>query len=188
MIDKKYIFGINYSVIDYEQASDYIIDAAKEQRSKMHREPHSLGAQKVLKFSSQYNEMDWSAEQLLGEPDTYPDHGDRPTAWSPATDRSRSTEFIQVSFAEPIQMEGLKVYETCNPGAIRQVIAIDQDGNQHNLWQKSTREITVAKKRIFRFNVPTTHYNVSAVEIRLQPSIDTSLYQIDAIGLLYPQD
>ena len=33
MIDKKYIFGINYSVIDYEKASDYIIDAAKEQRS-----------------------------------------------------------------------------------------------------------------------------------------------------------
>jgi len=176
----------------YDRLSNEVLqrlfNIAKEQRSKMHREPNILWAQKVLKFSSQYDEIDWSAEQLLGEPDTYPAHGDRPTAWAPATDRLRSTEFVQVSFAEPIQMEGLKVYETCNPGAISQVIATDQDGNQHNLWQKDTREITIVKKRIFRFNVPTTHYKVSAVEIRLQPSIDTSLYQIDAIGLLYPQD
>ena len=71
----------------------------------MHREPNILWADKVLRSSSQYGEVDWSAEQILGEPDTYPAHGDRPTAWAPAINRKTSTEFIRVGFAKPIHME-----------------------------------------------------------------------------------
>ena len=33
MIDKKKLFGIEYAITDYDQASDYIIKAAKEHQS-----------------------------------------------------------------------------------------------------------------------------------------------------------
>ena len=121
--------------------------------------------------------------------DTYPTHGDRPTAWAPAINRKTSTEFIRVGFAKPIHMEGLKIYETCNPGAINQVFAIDQNGVQHTVWQNHILEITTLKKRIFRLNMPTTsYYKVSSIEIHLIPANDGSLNQIDAVGIIYPQD
>ena len=154
----------------------------------MHREPNILWADKVLRSSSQYGEVDWSAEQILGEPDTYPAHGDRPTAWSPAINRKTSTEFIRVGFAKLIHMEGLKIYETCNPGAINRVFAIDQNGVQHIVWQNHIPEITTLKKRIFRLNMPATSYKISSIEIHLIPSNDGSLNQIDAVGIIYPQD
>ena len=184
--------GLFLSEQYHDQLSDSVLyrlfNRAKERRSRMHREPNILWADKVLRSSSQYGEVDWSAEQILGEPDTYPAHGDRPTAWAPAINRKTSTEFIRVGFAKPIHMEGLKIYETCNPGAINQVFAIDQNGVQHTVWQNHVPEITTLKKRIFRLNMPATSYKISSIEIHLIPSNDGSLNQIDAVGIIYPQD
>ncbi|MEE2910640.1 MAG: hypothetical protein VX830_09585 [Candidatus Poribacteria bacterium] len=184
--------GLFLSEQHHDQLSDTVLlrlfNRAKERRSRMHREPNILWADKVLKFSSQYGEVDWSAEQILGEPDTYPAHGDRPTAWSPSISRKTPTEFVRVGFANPTYMEGLKIYETCNPGAINQVFAIDQNGVRHMVWQNDIPEITILKRRIFRLNMPATSYKISSIEIHLIPSSDGSLNQIDAIGLIYPQD
>ena len=165
-----------------------LVKLTRHRRSSLDRDPNVLWADRVVKFSSQYSDTDWSADQVLGSPDTYPAHGDRPTAWSPGVNDDNHTEFIQVGFESPTRMEGLKVYETCNPGAIVQIVVIDETGRRHSLWQPERPETTSVKKRVFRIQLPPTTYKVDMVEIHLEPQANSGWNQIDAIGLLYPQD
>ena len=85
-------------------------------------------------------------------------------------------------------MEGLKIYETCNPGAIVRVVAVDEVGQSYSLWQPERPETIFVKKRIFRIQLPPTKYKVDMVEIHLRPQANSGWNQIDAIGLLYPQN
>ena len=170
------------------RALENLVKSTRQRRSSLDRDPNVLWANRVVKFSSQYSDTDWSAEQVLGSPDTYPAHGDRPTAWCPKMNNTDQTEFIRVGFESPTYMEGLKVYETCNPGAIVRVVAVDEVGQSYSLWQPERPETIFVKKRIFRIQLPPTKYKVDMVEIHLRPQANSGWNQIDAIGLLYPQN
>ena len=182
LIDQKHYADLSTGTLED------LVKSTRQRRSSMDRDPNVLWANRVVKFSSQYSDADWSAEQALGPPDTYPDHGDRPTAWCPEVNNTDRTEFIRVGFESPTYMEGLKVYETCNPGVIVQVFAFDEAGQRYSLWQRERPETTFVKKRIFRIQLPPTAYKVDMVEIHLRPQARSGWSQIDAIGLLYPQD
>ena len=177
----------HYADLSAETLQD-LVRSTRQRRSDMDRDPNVLWADRVVNFSSQYSDIDWSVEQVLGPPDTYPAHGDRPTAWSPGASDTGHTEFIQVGFESPTRMEGLKVYETRNPGAIAQVVAVDETGQRHSLWQPERPETISVNKRIFRIQLPPTAYKVDTVEIHLRPQANSGWNQIDAIGILYPQD
>ena len=182
LIDQKHYADLSTGTLED------LVKSTRQRRSSMDRDPNVLWANRVVKFSSQYSDADWSAEQALGPPDTYPDHGDGPTAWCPEVNNTNRTEFIRVGFESPTYMEGLKVYETCNPGVIVQVFAFDEAGQRYSLWQCERPETTFVKKRIFRIQLPPTEYKVDMVEIHLRPQARSGWSQIDAIGLLYPQD
>ena len=177
----------HYTDLSAETLQD-LVRSTRQRRSDMDRDPNVLWADRVVNFSSQYSDIDWSAEQVLGPPDTYPAHGDRPTAWSPGVSDTGHTEFVQVGFESPTRMEGLKIYETRNPGAITQVVAVDETGQRHSLWQPERPETISVKKRIFRIQLPPTAYKVDTVEIHLRSQANSDWNQIDAIGILYPQD
>ncbi|GBG24420.1 Triose phosphate/phosphate translocator, chloroplastic [Hondaea fermentalgiana] len=98
-------------------------------------------AAKTLRFSSQFASCDscaifgdplcdigkscrasssWSADQLVGAPDIYPDTRDDPRGWKPRRENGGS-EFVELELSTAVFVSAVEVYEVLNPGSIMQI-------------------------------------------------------------------
>lgn len=75
----------------------------------------------------------WGPEQATGAPDTAT-AGDNQTAWA-SRRRNGSSEWLELRYPEAVTPVGVRVFETFNPGALVQVVAIDADGADHVAWK-----------------------------------------------------
>ncbi len=91
--------------------------------------PETEWASTVRAVSSQYTNTSWSAQQVLGPPDVFPSAGDNAKAWASLA-ADGGDEFIEVGFAHPYPISELAIYETYNPGAVREIELITASG-QH---------------------------------------------------------
>jgi len=171
-------------VLSKEELQD-LVESTKQRRKELNLEPNILWANRVIEFSSEYSDSDWSAEQILGPLDTYPQHGDLPTAWASESEDGQS-EFIKVGYENPAQITAVKIYETYNPGSVERVEAINEAGNAHSLWQ-GIAEALHQKNRIFRIDFPPTEYKVRAIVIHLDSQQVPGWNQIDAVGVVYQE-
>lgn len=87
----------------------------------------------LLLCSSSGYANDWAPLQATGPANTH-DYGDRVTAWASATEDEQA-EWLVLEFADAVQPATLRVFETYNPGALRQVTALDAQGQETTLWQ-----------------------------------------------------
>ncbi|NMA75602.1 MAG: hypothetical protein GX963_15940, partial [Bacteroidales bacterium] len=65
--------------------------------------------------SSQYGSGDWSAKQIVGEPNVYPNYGDNGQAWAPGS-MNNGLQWVELGFLEAVYVERVEIYETFNPG------------------------------------------------------------------------
>jgi hypothetical protein len=84
--------------------------------------------------SSEYGGGDWSAKQMLGQPDFYPNYGDDGRAWAPSA-INNGLQWVELGFEEAVYVESVDIYETFNPGAIVKVELIDTTGRGHLIWE-----------------------------------------------------
>ncbi len=89
--------------------------------------PQTEWASTVRAVSSQYTDTSWSAQQVLGPPDVFPSAGDNAKAWASLA-ADGGDEFIEVGFAQAYPISELAIYETFNPGAVRQIELITASG------------------------------------------------------------
>jgi hypothetical protein len=76
----------------------------------------------------------WSPEQALGPPDTH-EADDAPTAWTPL-EPDAGEEWLVVQFERPAAIAEVRVRESLNPGAVRRVSAVLEDGSSTRiLWE-----------------------------------------------------
>lgn len=82
----------------------------------------------------------WSAKQLTGAPDT-PLAGDLETAWA-SKGPDMGEVWIDLTYAEEVVPEAVRVHETFNPGAVARLLAGRGDGTWTLLWsgEDPTRE------------------------------------------------
>src|SRR5579864_1009158 len=76
-------------------------------------------ASKVVEFSSELTPLQYSAEQALGKPNVMPAGGQNPGAWTP--DKPKRSEFLKLSYSNPIQIRQVAIAESYNPGALFKV-------------------------------------------------------------------
>ncbi len=79
-----------------------------------------------VEATSQYTDDSWSAQQLLGEPDTF-ECGDISTAWASATPTGQDT--LTLTYDAQVQPTAVNIYQTYNPGAITLVEVLPVDGS-----------------------------------------------------------
>lgn len=76
----------------------------------------------------------WSAEQAVGAPDTQ-EAEDAPTAWTPL-EPDAGEEWLVVEFERVVTIAEVRIRESLNPGAVRRVSAILEDGSSTRiLWE-----------------------------------------------------
>src|SRR3954471_15393691 len=77
-------------------------------------------ASKVIEFSSQLTEVQYSAEQILGKPNVLPAGGQNPNAWTP--DKPKRKEFIKLGYEHPLEIQQVAIAESYNPGALYRLL------------------------------------------------------------------
>lgn len=76
----------------------------------------------------------WSAEQAIGAPDTH-EATDAPTAWTPL-EPDAGEEWLVVQFERAVPIAEVRIRESLNPGAVRRVSAVLEDGSSSRiLWE-----------------------------------------------------
>ena len=89
----------------------------------------------------------WSAAQATGAPNTAT-AGDQATAWAPAA-QDGGEEWLELTYAEPIEAAQVLVRETYHPGAISKVCVILENGAEIPIWQGTQEAVPGPIDRIF---------------------------------------
>jgi tetratricopeptide (TPR) repeat protein len=123
----------------------------------------------------------WGPEQATGAPDTH-EAGDSSTAWSSLT-ADEQDEWLLLEYTEPVVAIGIKIYETCNPGAVHKVGVFTPDGREVEVW--SGKDPTApgsgmgVSEILFKIGFKTKR-----VKIYLDSPSIPGWNEVDAVGLI----
>ncbi len=138
-------------------------------------------ADRLIKYSSQYGEKAYGANQVLGSPKVI-EHKESKVAWMPSMP-NRGSEFIQVSFKNPIKTKQILICENYNPGAITQVFAYDKEGKEYLLFSQKDGKNASKGLNTFTIDFSETKYAIAQVKVVLNTTLVGGYNQIDAIGI-----
>ena len=123
----------------------------------------------------------YKASQALGRPSKVPELGESPCAWAPQTPDGAADEWIQVGFAKPIHARQIVVAENVNPGAVVRIIAIDEKGTEHPVFQ--TPGIQDRVDPLLRVFPKEAEFLCQQLKVIINGAAIKGINQIDAIGI-----
>jgi hypothetical protein len=137
----------------------------------------------LLTFSSQYGTTSWSAQQVIGPPNSGLCNDDS-RAWCPlSADAQR--EFIAVSFAYPSKVNRVRIFQQYNVGAVDTIFLREAStGTWHKVFDTTGSIRPCPQQKIIEVNFTRTAYNVDAVRIALNSPATFGWNEIDAIEIL----
>jgi hypothetical protein len=136
----------------------------------------------VVGFSSQLSSTLWSANQVLGPPDVYPDYSDNPKAWASLT-ADGQPESLDLQFSDPAPIDFVSVFETFNPGAIAAILVKNPGtGLFEEMWS-GTPAAAPPEARVFTVTFARTAYPVSVLRIQLDSPTVPGWNEIDAVAI-----
>lgn len=121
----------------------------------------------------------WHAMQACGAPDADPKRDD-PKAWAPRSSEC-GLQWIELSYATPMNADRIAIHETCAPGAIQEVHVRTQGGE----WQLVQRADRTASSHPLTIEFPMIA-SVSGVKLVLDTDRVSGWNEIDAVQLLGP--
>ncbi|HLP20705.1 MAG TPA: choice-of-anchor Q domain-containing protein [Chitinophagales bacterium] len=144
--------------------------------------PDTTWADLVIDFSTQYSPTSWSAQQLLGEPNTYPNYGDINTAWT-ADDYGDDRDFLVVGYTTPVLASEVLIYETSAPGHIDTVYVRDAATANWSVVYTAAAVAAPEVATIFKVQLPSV-MNIDAVRWAIATDIANDWVEYDAVGLV----
>lgn len=148
--------------------------------------PSITWASSVRSFSSQYGDASWSATQVLGAPDVYPQHGDLVKAWASLGPDDRD-EHVEVGFAQPQRISLVEIYETYNPGAISRVELVTTSGRRIAAPSGMSERASIADQgpsaQRHVVELGCTDEPIAAVRVTLASKSVPGWNELDAIGV-----
>ena len=140
-------------------------------------------ASSVVDFSSQRSESSFSANQILGAPNSMTAGSDLNNSWSPKNENAYLGESIHVEFAKPIAIQQVIIAESQNPGTIEAITLYDVKNRRHLVYENALPQPIYKKNRLFQHIFKMTDYEVKGVAIQMQTSAVAGSNLIDAIGI-----
>lgn len=122
----------------------------------------------------------WGPEQIIGEPDS-PQPGDQPTAWA-SKGKDDQDEWLMLEYPAPIAANGIKIYETYNPGSINKITAFGLDGREEEQWAGQDNPPADAVF-VNQKNFPRT-FKTNRIKLYLDSKRVPGWNEIDAVGLI----
>ena len=160
--------------------------AEKEKERNAISDSKTYWATKIVNYSSQYSKNSKSATQVLGKPNVMPTGGDAKTAWCIKEKKGKEQNgeaYITVGFDKVILLQQIVIAENYNPGAIKRVQIISEDGTIEDVYTKEAAGSTEDKHLLYIFLEKPSSFYVSQVKLIMDPNAVDGQNQIDAIGI-----
>jgi OmpA-OmpF porin, OOP family len=139
-----------------------------------------LWADRVVSFSSQSGNKIYSANQVLGKPNSL-HHEESKVAWMPGR-ANAGLESITVNYNKSIIPKSIIVHENLNPGSIFQVIV--SNGEKEWVVYENKKPVPSPKKATSTiFQVDKLKEPINKVTLVLNTAAVFGFNQIDAIGI-----
>jgi outer membrane protein OmpA-like peptidoglycan-associated protein len=135
---------------------------------------------RIIDYSSELSEKEYSAEQVTGKPDVLPQGGDSPNAWMPLN--PNTSEYIKVWFDKPMHIQQIVIAESFNPSATHKIYAYDNEGKEYLINTFSPGSIA-QKGRLLHVFIERTNYQVTSLKLVLDGLSVPGYNGIDAIGI-----
>jgi hypothetical protein len=129
--------------------------------------------------SSSYGRPDWSPNRATGAPDVNACRDDA-RAWASA--RGNGVEWLELTYAQPLLVTEVHVYQTFGRGAVSRVTLIDVEGTPQIVWEGQDVVEPCPGALVVRMEATATR--MAKVRIDLDESRTGMWNQIDAVELL----
>lgn len=134
----------------------------------------------AARASSEYGSSNWAASQATGAPNVTA-CSDNGKAWAAA--RSDSLEWLEVSFAVPVEPKQVNVHISYNPTYITRMELLDTSGQYHQIYAFEARPYAECPT-VFSVDVSEIGFQAVAVKITLDQATAPSWVEIDAVELV----
>ncbi|MFN3753473.1 hypothetical protein [Flavobacterium sp.] len=125
-------------------------------------------ANKLIKYSSDLGGKQHGIKRILGKPDTFPQGGSSPNAWTPKNALD-GYEWVQVGFEKPQTVKQVAVFENLNAGCVVSVSVDDGSGKYKRVWSRKPNYKTV----MFKATIPADrNYYFKRKRRKIQESPD----------------
>jgi outer membrane protein OmpA-like peptidoglycan-associated protein len=139
-------------------------------------------ADKVVGYSSQTGNKEYSAFQILGKPSIMPYQGISATAWMPKFPTDK-IEWIRVKYPEKIFVKQIIINENLNPGSIVKIILYDSLNQGHLVYSNNLVSPHSSPGRLNKIKIEPTDFRTNELKIEVNLINYLDNYQIDAIGI-----
>lgn len=147
-------------------------------------------ASKLVDHSTQYDDSEYAARFVLGQPNVMPKGGDKPGAWAigwyEANDGKKleldDQQYVWVEYDRPQRVQQIVIAENNGPGAVSKVYLYSSEGEEHLVFEQSPQNAKL-EPRMFHVFLDRTSYDVKGVKIVLEPDKVDDWNEIDAIGI-----
>jgi hypothetical protein len=129
--------------------------------------------------SSSYAFPDWGPNRASGAPEINACVDD-PRAWASA--RGNGVEWLQLSYARPVNAAEVRIHQTYGRGAISRVTLLDKEGNAQVVWEGIDASDPCPGVLLLRTDPSTM--KASEVRIDLDESRTGMWNQIDSVELV----
>lgn len=129
--------------------------------------------------SSSYGETAWSASQATGAPDVF-ECGDNSSAW--ASYNTVGTEWLELTYATPVTVSEVNIYETYNADYVSKVELVDINGGLHEIYTNVPMSFSCP----YTLTIPVFGSDFQAVGVRITVDQTTlnSWNEIDAVEIV----
>ena len=139
----------------------------------------------VNAYSTQYDGGLYSANQIRGKPDVYPNYGDEYGAWEP--DDYDQTDYIEVEFPEALYVKKIAIYETYSAGGVKRISAKNSLGQWEELW--STDQVSfIEEARIFSPILRDLGFPIKEIRIDTDSNVASDYVTLDAVSMTGTRD
>lgn len=135
-------------------------------------------ADKVISYSSQVGSKEYSANQALGEPNTF-QNIKTPTAWMPKISEKNKFEYIQLGFDSKIKTRYIYINMNLGEKALKVVNIIDNKSNENSVFNPANIYNNKEGKIILQLEYPQI---ISSVKLFFDLKNTNSEVQLDAVG------
>jgi outer membrane protein OmpA-like peptidoglycan-associated protein len=139
-------------------------------------------ASKVIKFSSQFGDKEFSAQQVLGPPNALPNYGKSLVAWTPGVNSQKASITVEFDKATPVQQ--IAIGENLLTGSVEKIFLYDEKGKEYQVYNNpNPKQSSPDQARIFNHFIPLTSYKVARLRLDIDFSSFRNIPQIDCIGI-----
>ena len=132
--------------------------------------------------SSQYTDDSWSAQQVVGAPDT-PEAGDNITAWA-AEFADTQVETLVLAYEQAVIPVGIEIYETHNPGAVAKIEVLDPNTDAWVVLWEGVADTAGESIAVFSPELTPVDFVTSQVRLTIDEPLIPDWNEIDAVKLI----